>query len=97
MSPASAVNELQQDLQLQTLARSFEALLLTIQHLGCKERDLHRRLEYAHDEVNYIPHLHSCCQIPPSPVVSNDEKISSRSGVASAAVTDKVMYYLMRL
>lgn len=65
MSPASAVNELQQDLQLQTLARSFEALLLTIQHLGCKERDLHRRLEYAHDEVNYITHLHSCCQIPP--------------------------------
>ncbi|GIK04116.1 hypothetical protein Aspvir_008192 [Aspergillus viridinutans] len=50
MSPVSAVNEMQQDLQQQTLARSFEALLLTIQHLGCKERDLHRRLKYAHDE-----------------------------------------------
>ncbi|EAW20972.1 uncharacterized protein NFIA_115080 [Aspergillus fischeri NRRL 181] len=59
MSPASAVNELQQDLQLQTLARSFEALLLTIQRLGCKERDLHRRLKYAHDEylklANQLP------------------------------------------
>ncbi|KAF7122165.1 hypothetical protein CNMCM5793_000121 [Aspergillus hiratsukae] len=50
MSPASAVNDMQQDLQLQTLARSFEALLLTIQHLGCKERVLHQRLRYAHDE-----------------------------------------------
>ncbi|RHZ60723.1 uncharacterized protein CDV56_100888 [Aspergillus thermomutatus] len=50
MSPASAVDEMQQDLQLQTLARSLEALLLTIQHLGCKERVLHQRLKYAHDE-----------------------------------------------
>lgn len=65
MLPASAVNEMQQDLQLQTLARSFEALLLTIQHLGCKERDLHRRLKYAHDEVNSIPTCIIVANTPP--------------------------------
>jgi hypothetical protein len=73
MSTASAVNDMQQDLQLETLARSFEALLLTIQHLGCKERVLHQRLRYAHDEVIHIP---TCVLVAkyPSPVVSNDEK-----------------------
>lgn len=51
MSPAPVVADTQQDLQLQTLARAFEALLLTTQELGSKERRLQQRLEYANTEV----------------------------------------------
>lgn len=51
MSPA-VVTETQQNLQLQTLANSFEALLLTAHQLSCKEKSLQQRLKYAHDEVN---------------------------------------------
>lgn len=50
MSPAPVVADTQQDLQLQTLARAFEALLLTTQELGSKERRLQQRLEYANTE-----------------------------------------------
>ncbi|KAL4897416.1 hypothetical protein BDV59DRAFT_44436 [Aspergillus ambiguus] len=50
MSPAPVVADTQQDLRLQTLARAFEALLLTTQELGCQERRLQQRLEYANNE-----------------------------------------------
>ncbi|KAF9883106.1 hypothetical protein FE257_004085 [Aspergillus nanangensis] len=50
MSPAPVVMETPQDLQLQTLGRAFEALLLTTQQLGYKERRLQQRLEYANSE-----------------------------------------------
>lgn len=70
-----------QSLQVQTLAKSFEALLLTAHQLSCKEKALQQRLKYAHNEVN-IPFFFFYCPLHP-PTVSNDEKkISSRSGVA---------------
>lgn len=50
MSPAPIAASMQQDPQLQTLARAFEALLLITQQLICKEKCLQQRLEYAHDE-----------------------------------------------
>ena len=55
MSPAPVATETQQDLQVQTLAKSFEALLLTAHELNCKEKTLQQRLKYAHDEVNTVP------------------------------------------
>ena len=55
MSPAPVAADTQQDLQLQTLARAFEALLLTIQQLGCRDQLLQQRLEYASDEVRIYP------------------------------------------
>lgn len=52
MSPAGeAETPSQQEQQLQTLARAFDALLLTAHQLCLRERDLRRRVEYAHDEV----------------------------------------------
>ncbi|EAW10886.1 uncharacterized protein ACLA_065180 [Aspergillus clavatus NRRL 1] len=62
MSPAPVVNETQPDLQLRTLARALEALLLSIQQLGCKERLLQQRLKYAHDEYLKLAH-----QLPTGP------------------------------
>ncbi|KAE8351551.1 hypothetical protein BDV28DRAFT_136843 [Aspergillus coremiiformis] len=50
MSPAPVAASLQQDPQLQTLARAFEAFLLTTQQLICQKNSLQQRLEYAHDE-----------------------------------------------
>ncbi|PYH91284.1 hypothetical protein BO71DRAFT_401510, partial [Aspergillus ellipticus CBS 707.79] len=50
MSPAPIAAEMQQDRQLETLARAFEALLLTTQQLSCKEKSLQQRLKYASDE-----------------------------------------------
>ncbi|PIG80296.1 hypothetical protein AARAC_009889 [Aspergillus arachidicola] len=50
MSPAPVPASQQQDPQLQTLAKAFEALLLTTQQFICKERILQQRLEYAYDE-----------------------------------------------
>lgn len=55
MSPAPVATEKQQDLQLQTLAKSVEALLLTAHELNRKEKTLQQRLKYAHDEVNTSP------------------------------------------
>lgn len=55
MSPAPVSTETLQDLQVQTLAKSFEALLLTAHELNCKEKTLQQRLKYAHDEVNAFP------------------------------------------
>lgn len=51
MSPAPVMMDTPQ-MQLQTLAKSFEALLLTAHQLSCKEKSLQQRLKYAHDEVN---------------------------------------------
>ncbi|RAL04363.1 uncharacterized protein BO80DRAFT_347493 [Aspergillus ibericus CBS 121593] len=50
MSPAPIAAEAQQDQRLETLARAFEALLMTAQQLNCKEKSLQQRLEYASDE-----------------------------------------------
>ncbi|PWY78161.1 hypothetical protein BO94DRAFT_522744 [Aspergillus sclerotioniger CBS 115572] len=50
MSPAPIAAEMQQDQRLETLARAFEALLMTTQQLNCKEKSLQQRLEYASDE-----------------------------------------------
>ena len=84
MSPAPVATETLQDLQVQTLAKSFEALLLTAHELNCKEKTLQQRLKYAHDEVNAFPTflpISPTCPLPPlSP--SDEKKISSRSGVA---------------
>lgn len=55
MSPAPVAASQQQDSQLQTLAKAFEALLLTTQQYICKERILQQRLEYAYDEVGTLP------------------------------------------
>lgn len=65
MSPAPVAADSQQDLQLQTLARAFEALLLTIQQLGCRDHFLQQRLEYASDEVRLAI---SCLLVPPRPL-----------------------------
>lgn len=51
MSPAPLAADSQPDQQSKTLARAFEALLLTTQQLSSKEKLLQQRLEYAHDEV----------------------------------------------
>lgn len=64
MSPAvEAETPGQQEQQLQTLARAFDALLLTAHQLCLRERELRRRVEYAHDEVgltfSFSFHLHS--------------------------------------
>ncbi|KAL4801905.1 hypothetical protein BDV18DRAFT_147774 [Aspergillus unguis] len=50
MSPAPLAVDPQPDRQLKTLARAFEALLLTTQQLSSKEKLLQQRLEYAHEE-----------------------------------------------
>ncbi|KAL6229794.1 hypothetical protein BDW75DRAFT_224417 [Aspergillus navahoensis] len=50
MSPAPLAVDSQPDRQLKILARAFEALLLTTQQFSSKEKILHQRLEYAHDE-----------------------------------------------
>ncbi|GFN13937.1 hypothetical protein AtubIFM55763_009965 [Aspergillus tubingensis] len=50
MSPAPIAAEMQQDQRLETLARAFEALLLTTQQLSCREKSLQQRLKYASDE-----------------------------------------------
>ncbi|PYI16758.1 hypothetical protein BO99DRAFT_404877 [Aspergillus violaceofuscus CBS 115571] len=54
MSPAPIDPQPQLDLQLQTLASAFEALLLTTQQLSCKERTLQQRLEYASIEYSKL-------------------------------------------
>jgi len=54
MSPTPVITETQQNLQLQTLARAFEALLLTAHQLSDKERSLQQRLKYAHEQVNTL-------------------------------------------
>lgn len=69
MSPARVDEQSEQERQLQALAKGFDALLLTAQRLSSKEQVLQRRLKYAHDEV------HSPAFSPPSPAVSNDERI----------------------
>lgn len=48
------ISETQQNLQLQTLAKSFEALLLTVHQLSDKERSMQQRLKYAHQQVNTL-------------------------------------------
>ncbi|KAL4875506.1 hypothetical protein BJY04DRAFT_201886 [Aspergillus karnatakaensis] len=50
MSPAPLAADAQPDRQLKTLARAFEALLLTTQHISSKEQLLQQRLKDAHDE-----------------------------------------------
>ncbi|KAH8431183.1 uncharacterized protein LDX57_008842 [Aspergillus melleus] len=50
MSPAPVAADMQTDHSLQTLARAFEALLLTAQQLSCKEKSLQQRLKYANNE-----------------------------------------------
>ena len=74
MSPAPAATEKQQDLQLQTLAKSFEALLLTAHELNCKEKTLQQRLKYAHDEVNTSPASPFHLPAFSPPLSPNDEK-----------------------
>lgn len=59
MSPAPVIPETQQNPQLQTLAKAFEALLLTVHQLNDKERSLQQRLKYANEQVNTL--------LPPSP------------------------------
>ena len=59
MSPAPIAASGQQDPQLQTLAKAFEALLLTTQQFICKERILQQKLEYAYDEVSTLVFLNS--------------------------------------
>lgn len=87
MSPAPIEPQPQLDLQLQALARAFEALLLTTQQLSCKEKTLQQRLKYASVEVN-SPTALSTSALHPFCLKGREKSISSRSGVASAAVTD---------
>ena len=81
MSPAPVMMNTPQSLQVQTLAKSFEALLLTAHQLSCKEKALQQRLKYAQNEVN-IPFFSFTALFIPllSPMMR--KKISSRSGVA---------------
>lgn len=85
MSPAPVMMNAPQSLQVQTLAKSFEALLVTAHQLSCKEKALQQRLKYAHNEVNIFFFLCFLFLFPAPFIpltVSNDEKkISSRSGV----------------
>lgn len=76
MTPALGAAEMQPDHSLQTLARAFEALLLTTQQLSCKEKTLQLRLKYANNEVNTY-HLPLSLRVHPLhfPNVSHDEKI----------------------
>ncbi|KAJ9210516.1 hypothetical protein DTO166G4_7901 [Paecilomyces variotii] len=50
MSPGRVIEHTDQDSHLQTLARGFDALLVTVQILSCKEQELQRRLKYSHEE-----------------------------------------------
>ncbi|KAL4869655.1 hypothetical protein BDV12DRAFT_167389 [Aspergillus spectabilis] len=50
MSPAPLAADSQSDRQLKILARAFEALLLTTQHISSKEQLLQERLKDAYDE-----------------------------------------------
>ncbi|KAI9372022.1 hypothetical protein BJX61DRAFT_553266 [Aspergillus egyptiacus] len=50
MSPAPLTADSQSDRQLKTLARAFEALLLTTRRIASKEKLLQERLKYAQDE-----------------------------------------------
>lgn len=54
MSPARVIEHTDQDRHLQTLAKGFDALLVTVQILSCKEQELQRRLKYAHEEVSTL-------------------------------------------
>ena len=81
MSPAPVM----MDTPLQTLAKSFEALLLTAHQLSCKEKALQQRLKYAHDEVNISRSFllkTFAFYLPPLLSPNDEKKISSRSGVA---------------
>lgn len=52
VTPDATVTELEQTASL--LARGFEALLLEVENLSHRERDLKRRLDFACDEVGKI-------------------------------------------
>lgn len=54
MSPAPVIPETQQNPQLQTLAKAFEALLLTVHQLNDKERSLQQRLKYANEQYSKL-------------------------------------------
>ncbi|KKK19844.1 hypothetical protein ARAM_004944 [Aspergillus rambellii] len=86
MSPAPLAADVQPGRQLKILARAFEALLLTTQQLSTKEKLLETRLKYAADEVLLL--FRTIASHPHD--VPSDEKnvISSRSGVAFAAMTE---------
>lgn len=74
MSPGRVIEHADQDRHLETLARGFDALLVTVQILSCKEQELQRRLKYSHEEVRSLASVHLPIP-PPHPPVSNDEKI----------------------
>ncbi|KAL4945964.1 hypothetical protein BDV06DRAFT_218856 [Aspergillus oleicola] len=81
MSPAPLAADPQPDRQLKTLARAFEALLLTTQQLSSKEKLLQQRLEYAHDEYLKLANRTLEGLDPHSKIVS--EKILGRGDCAS--------------
>ncbi|KAL4792716.1 hypothetical protein BDV19DRAFT_368007 [Aspergillus venezuelensis] len=81
MSPAPLAADPQPDRQLKTLARAFEALLLTTQQLSSKKKLLQQRLEYAHDEYLKLAHRTVEGLDPHSKIVS--EKILGRGDFAS--------------
>ncbi|KAL1848817.1 hypothetical protein Plec18167_004397 [Paecilomyces lecythidis] len=56
MSPGRVIEHADQDRHLETLARGFDALLVTVQILSCKEQELQRRLKYSHEEYLKLAH-----------------------------------------
>ena len=80
--------QLEQESQIKSLARGFDALLAIAQRLTAQERKLQSRLRFAHNEVSESKLL------VPFTIFDTvrDERtflISSRSGAATAAVTDQ--------
>ncbi len=87
MSPTRKLEQLGQDLRTVALARGFNALLAIAKNLTHQERELQSRLRFAHNEVGGI--LWAVALFAFFNTL-HDERImiSSRSGAATAAVTD---------
>lgn len=99
MSPAPVMMNTPQSLQVQTLAKSFEALLLTAHQLSCKEKALQQRLKYAHNEVNiffffFFSFTAPFTPLPPLLCPMMRKKLALDQESHFVTVTDKVMYYL---
>ncbi|OJJ48081.1 hypothetical protein ASPZODRAFT_129998 [Penicilliopsis zonata CBS 506.65] len=90
MSPALVVDQPEPHQQLKSLARAFEALLVTVQELNCKEKALQEQLEYAHDE-----YLKLATQLPggqDAHTVLVAQKIASRPPAAVDRIESLLKY-----
>lgn len=59
MSPGQALDQVDEDKQILALAKGFNALLETARKLTTQERELQKKLQFAHDEVGFLSSLSS--------------------------------------